>query len=62
LANYDDNPGTYHFYCDREWNCLNDTYHEDLAAAEAQALFEFPGVVFVDACWSSRPGVTSRPF
>jgi hypothetical protein len=35
------------FYCDREWNCLDDTYHQDLAAAEAQALFEFPGVVFV---------------
>jgi len=32
-------------YCDREWNCLNDRYHEDLAAAEAQALFGFPGVV-----------------
>jgi hypothetical protein len=32
----------------RKWNCLNDTYDEDLAAAEAQALFEFPGVV-VDA-------------
>jgi hypothetical protein len=49
LAKYDDDLGTYLFYCDREWNCLNDTYHEDLAAAEAQALFEFPGVVFVDA-------------
>jgi hypothetical protein len=49
LAKYDDDLGTYLFYCDREWNCLNDTYHENLAAAEAQALFEFPGVVFVDA-------------
>jgi hypothetical protein len=49
LAKYDDDPGTYHFYCDREWNCLDDTYHQDLAAAEAQALFEFPRVVFVDA-------------
>ncbi|MGO9197593.1 MAG: hypothetical protein ACLQK4_10780 [Acidimicrobiales bacterium] len=31
-----------------EWNCPDDTYHQDLAAAEAQALLEFPGV-FVDA-------------
>jgi hypothetical protein len=36
-------------YCDREWNCLDDTYHQDPAAAEAQALFAFPGVDFVDA-------------
>jgi hypothetical protein len=49
LANYDDDPGTYLFYCDREWNCLNDRCHEDLPDAEAQALFEFPGVVFADA-------------
>jgi hypothetical protein len=35
LAKYDDDPGTYLFYCDREWNCLDDTYHQDLAAAEA---------------------------
>ena len=49
MAKYDDDLGTYLFYCDREWNRLNDTYHEDLAAAEAQALFEFPDVVFVDA-------------
>jgi hypothetical protein len=49
LAKYDDDPGRYPFYRDREWNCLNDTYRQDLVAAEAQALLEFPGVVFVDA-------------
>jgi hypothetical protein len=41
-------PGIYLFYCDEVWNCLNNTYHDDLAAAEAQAAFEFEGVVCVD--------------
>jgi hypothetical protein len=49
LAKYDDDPGTYLCYRDREWTWLNDKYHEDLAAAEAQTLFECPVVVFVDA-------------
>jgi hypothetical protein len=48
LAKYDDDLGTYVFYCDRDWNCLDDTYNEDLADGEAQALFEFPGVIIVD--------------
>jgi hypothetical protein len=41
VAKYDNDPGKYLFYCDREWNCLNDTCLEDREAAEAQALFEF---------------------
>jgi hypothetical protein len=48
LAKYDHDPGIYLFYCDEVWNCLNNTYHDDLAAAEAQAAFEFEGVVCVD--------------
>jgi hypothetical protein len=48
LRTYDDDPDTYRFYSDREWNCIDHTY-QDLAAAEARALFELPGVVFVDA-------------
>jgi hypothetical protein len=34
--------GTYLFYCDRGWNCLDDTHHQDLAADEAHALFDGP--------------------
>jgi hypothetical protein len=49
VAKYDDDPGTYRFYCHREWNCLDDALHQHLAAGEAQALLDFPGVVFVDA-------------
>jgi hypothetical protein len=46
LAAYEDESGVYLFYCDEKWNCLNDTQHEDLAAAQAQAQAEFEGVTF----------------
>jgi hypothetical protein len=48
LAQYENDTGIYLFYCDESWNCLNDTHHEVLAAAEAQAQFEFEGVTFID--------------
>jgi hypothetical protein len=31
----------YLFYCDRSWNVITDTQHEDVAAAVGQANFEF---------------------
>ena len=39
--------GIYLFYCDESWNCLNDTHHADVAAAEVQAEFEFDGVTTI---------------
>jgi hypothetical protein len=42
IARYDNEPtGVYLFYCDRSWNVITDTWHEDIAAAVAQANFEF---------------------
>ena len=42
IARYEDEPsGVYLFYCDRSWNVVTDTSHEDVAAAIAQANFEF---------------------
>jgi len=42
IARYDDEPtGIYLFYCDRGWNVITDTWHEDIASAIAQANFEF---------------------
>jgi hypothetical protein len=42
IASYDDSSdGVYLFYCDRRWNVITDTWHEDVAAAIGQANFEF---------------------
>jgi hypothetical protein len=42
ICEYDDEPtGVYLFYCDRSWSVVTDTWHEDVAAAVAQANFEF---------------------
>ena len=42
IARFDEDPsGTYLFYCDRSWNVVTDTWHEDLASAVEQANFEF---------------------
>lgn len=42
IARYDEEPtGVYLFYCDRSWNVITVTWHEDVAAAIAQANFEF---------------------
>jgi hypothetical protein len=48
LAQYNDDDGVYLFYCDEDWNCLNDTFHDDATAAEEQAMLEFDAVVFED--------------
>lgn len=47
IARYPGADDVYLFYCDDQWNCLNDTCHDDVAAAEAQAAFEYDDVVFV---------------
>ncbi len=50
LARYEDEPDAiYLFYCDGDWNCLTHTHHATVEAAEAQARFEFEGVVFTDS-------------
>jgi len=49
IARYDEEPtGVYLFYCDRSWNVITDTWHEDFAAAVAQANFEFGLLRFVE--------------
>ena len=48
LAEYPGDTGIYLPYCDENWNCLNDTHHEDVASAEAQAEFEFEGMTLTD--------------
>ena len=49
IARYDEEPtGVYLFYCDRGWNVVTDTWHEDVAAAVAQANFEFGLLQFVE--------------
>jgi hypothetical protein len=49
LAQYDDGPGVYIFYCDEDWNVITDTVYVDLADAEDQAHREFTGLELVDA-------------
>jgi hypothetical protein len=41
VAQLDDDPGFYLFYLDAAGEQLNDTYHDSLARAFAQAEFEF---------------------
>jgi hypothetical protein len=36
--------GYYLFYCDQEWGCIADTWHETQKAAMKQAEFEYQGV------------------
>lgn len=49
IAEAEVDSGLYLLYCNEQWECLNDTHHEDLAAAIAQAEFEFgPGLLFTD--------------
>ena len=46
VAEYDDQPGVYLFYCDEEWTVITDTLHDDLASAVDQAHFEFDNLAF----------------
>jgi hypothetical protein len=47
IATYDEEPHcVYLFYCDPSWNVITDTWHQDVAAAIAQANFEFGPIHF----------------
>jgi hypothetical protein len=47
IARYDEEPtGVYLFYCDRGWNVVTDTWHEDVESAVQQANFEFGLLAF----------------
>jgi hypothetical protein len=48
LAQYDLDPGVYLLYCDKDWNVVTDTYHDNLEGAIAQAEFEFGSLQFTD--------------
>jgi hypothetical protein len=48
LAKYDADPGVYLLYCDKDWNVVTDTYHDDIESAIAQAEFEFELLQFTD--------------
>jgi hypothetical protein len=48
LAQYDSDPGVYLLYCDKDWNVVTDTYHDNLDGAIAQAEFEFGPLRFTD--------------
>jgi hypothetical protein len=42
IVSYEAGPRcVYLFYCDRSWNVITDTWHEDVDAAIHQANFEF---------------------
>jgi hypothetical protein len=41
IARYDDSSSAHLFYCDRDWQVVTDTEHEDVDAAIQQANFEF---------------------
>lgn len=43
ICKYEQDPGYYLFYCDSNWNVLNDTYHDSKAQAIEQAELEFTG-------------------
>ena len=47
LAQYPGDPGIYLLYCDRDWNAVTDTYHDDRDHAIAQAEYEFGPLRFV---------------
>ncbi|MBU3068192.1 hypothetical protein KO481_42610 [Nocardia sp. NEAU-G5] len=48
IAQYDTDPGVHLFYCDAAWNCVTDTWHDDVAGAVEQARYEFDPIEFVD--------------
>src|SRR3954462_15491172 len=58
LARYDNDPGVYLLYCDADWRCVTDTYHDSVEQAEAQASREFGVVTFnrVDPGRQESPG------
>jgi hypothetical protein len=45
IAQYPCDSGFYLFYCDAEWRVENDTLHDSLDGAKAQAEFELRGTI-----------------
>jgi hypothetical protein len=43
ICKYEEDPGYYLFYCDSNWNVLNDTYYDSKEQAIEQAELEFKG-------------------
>lgn len=48
IVKYDSDSGVYLFYCDKNWNSVTDTYHENVDRAIEQAEFEFGSLRFID--------------
>lgn len=48
IVKYDSDSGVYLFYCDKDWNSVTDTYHENVDRAIEQAEFEFGSLRFID--------------
>lgn len=46
IAQYEDDVSVYLFYCNSEWEVVSDTCHESVAAAIAQAEWEFERLSF----------------
>jgi hypothetical protein len=44
ICQYPEQPGHYLFYCDDEWTCITDTWHQTREDAMQQAEFEYEGV------------------
>ena len=57
ITRYKNGPGYYLFYCDEDWSVLNDTLHDTVSAAEAQAESEFPGI---QGQWFAPPAFTEK--
>jgi hypothetical protein len=43
IATYSKEDGVYLFYCGENWSVENDTFHDSVESAKAQAEFEFKG-------------------
>ena len=43
LCSYEEDPGFYLFYCNSNWEAMNDSYHDTIDLAKEQAEFEFVG-------------------
>ena len=52
IAQYDEADSFYLFYCSGDWLVLTDTLHGSVAAAQAQAEFEFQGTL---QTWQPAP-------
>ena len=56
IAQYPGESGYYLFYCDKDWGIQNDTLHESVQDAKAQAEFEFRGSTDTWCTTNIEPG------